>query len=63
MIDYQGDVGTALKSGDPTDLQKLYEALRLEMIYHYPYTSCCPEHSRSTDLVGVSDLGPAGCHR
>lgn len=34
MIDYLGDVGAALKRSDPAELQKLYEALRLEMIYH-----------------------------
>jgi hypothetical protein len=34
MIDYLGDVGATLESGDPAELQKLYEALRLEMIYH-----------------------------
>jgi hypothetical protein len=34
MIDYLGNVGAALKRGDPAELQKLYEALRLEIIYH-----------------------------
>jgi DNA invertase Pin-like site-specific DNA recombinase len=34
MIDYLGDVGAALESGDPAELQKLYERLRLEMTYH-----------------------------
>jgi hypothetical protein len=34
MIDYLGDVGAALDRGDPAELQKLYEKLRLEMIYH-----------------------------
>jgi hypothetical protein len=33
MIDYLGDVGAALERGDPAELQKLYEKLRLEMIY------------------------------
>lgn len=34
MIDYLGNVGVALNRGDPAELQKLYEALRLEIIYH-----------------------------
>jgi hypothetical protein len=34
MIDYLGNVDTALKRGDPAELQKLYEALRLEIIYY-----------------------------
>jgi hypothetical protein len=33
MIDSVGDVGHALNRADPTRLQELYEALRLEMIY------------------------------
>ena len=34
MIDYLGNVGAALKRGDPAELQRLYEGLRLEIIYH-----------------------------
>ena len=34
MIAYLGDVGAALGRGDPTELRKLYEMLRLEMTYH-----------------------------
>jgi hypothetical protein len=34
MIDYLGDIGTALKRADPAELQRLYEALRLEITYH-----------------------------
>jgi DNA invertase Pin-like site-specific DNA recombinase len=34
MIDYLGNVGVALKRGDPPELQRLYEGLRLEIIYH-----------------------------
>jgi hypothetical protein len=33
MIDALGDVGEALNRADPTLLEKLYEALRLEMVY------------------------------
>ncbi len=34
MIDSLGDVGQALNRANPASMQKLYEALRLEMIYH-----------------------------
>jgi DNA invertase Pin-like site-specific DNA recombinase len=34
MIDYLANVGAALKRSDPAELQKLYEALSLEIIYH-----------------------------
>ena len=34
MIDYIGDVGSALKRADPASLEKLYGSLRLEVIYH-----------------------------
>jgi hypothetical protein len=34
MIDYLGDVGAALERGDPAELQKLDEQLRLGMTYH-----------------------------
>jgi hypothetical protein len=34
MIDYLGDVGSALKRADPASLEKLYESQRLEVIYH-----------------------------
>jgi hypothetical protein len=34
MIDYLGNVGAALKREDPAELQRLYEGLRLEIIYH-----------------------------
>ncbi|HEX2133842.1 MAG TPA: recombinase family protein, partial [Actinophytocola sp.] len=34
MIDYLGNIGAALKRGDPAELQRLYEGLRLEIIYH-----------------------------
>jgi hypothetical protein len=34
MIDYLGNVGAALKRGDPAELQTIYETPRLEMIYH-----------------------------
>jgi hypothetical protein len=34
MIDYLGDVGSALTRADPTELRRLYEALNLEIIYH-----------------------------
>lgn len=34
MIDYLGNVGGALKQGDPAELQRLYEGLRLEIVYH-----------------------------
>ncbi len=33
IIDSLGDVGHALNRADPTRLQELYEALRLEMTY------------------------------
>lgn len=33
IVDYLGDVGTALNQGDPAKLEDLYEALRLEMVY------------------------------
>jgi hypothetical protein len=33
MIDYLGDVGGVLHRGEPSELQELYEALHLEMIY------------------------------
>lgn len=34
VIDYLGDVGAALRRADPAELQRLYEALNLEIIYH-----------------------------
>ncbi len=34
VIGYLGNVGAALKRGDPAELQQLYEGLRLEIIYH-----------------------------
>lgn len=34
MIDGLGDVGEALNRADPPLLEKLYEALRLEMVYN-----------------------------
>ena len=34
MIDYLGDVGSALKRADPASLEKLYGSLRLEVIYY-----------------------------
>jgi hypothetical protein len=34
MIDYIGEVGSALKRADPASLEKLYGSLRLEVIYH-----------------------------
>ena len=34
MIDALGDVGHALNRANPSRLQKIYEELRLEMIYH-----------------------------
>jgi hypothetical protein len=34
MIGYLGNVGAALKRGDPAELQRLYEGLRVEIIYH-----------------------------
>jgi hypothetical protein len=43
MIDSLGDIGHALNQADPTRLQELYEALRLEMIYD--------AHTRTVDVT------------
>jgi hypothetical protein len=34
VIDYLGDIGTALTRADSEKLEELYRSLRLEVIYH-----------------------------
>jgi hypothetical protein len=58
MIDYLGDVGAALNRADPTELQRLYEALNLEIIYHADQKAAEWPSGR-VGIVRVSEEGGA----
>jgi hypothetical protein len=56
MIDYLGNIGGALKRGDPAELRRLYEGLRLEIIYHSDQKLL----KQSSGWVGIVNVSKGG---
>ena len=50
MIDYLGNVGTALERGEPAERQKLYEVVRLEMTLTAESKAIEPQYKLSRPL-------------